>query len=327
MSNHAVEVVQLGEFHPHPNADKLAIVQVFGFTVCVNKADWKPGDLAVYIQPDSIVPNTPEYAFLDGHQRIRAKKLRGVVSFGLLMPAPAGAILGQNVAGLLGIAHYDPPLLATQGDNESGPPEFFDKKFDIENLRRYPGVIPDGASVQITEKIHGACARYTWREDRLSGTPRLWAGSRTGWKKESETCLWWRAVKAAPQIEAFCRANPGLVLYGEVFGQVQDLRYGSPSGVRFAAFDVSLGNGSFVNAMAANAMLAEHRVPCVPMLFYSVPYSFDFCVAAAEGDSIMPGADHIREGCVVKPLIEMYSSSVGRVIFKAVGGGYLLRKG
>ena len=321
MSNHAVEVVQLGAFQPHPNADKLAIVQVFGFTVCVNKADWKYGDLAVYIPPDSIVPNTQEYAFLDGHQRIRAKKLRGIVSFGLLMPAPPDAKLGQNVADQLGITHYDPPLLVAQGDNENGPPGFCDSKFDIENLRRYPGVIPDGTPVQITEKIHGACARYTFRGDRM------WAGSRTGWKKESDACLWWRAMRSAPQIEAFCRWNPGYVLYGEVFGQVQDLRYGSANGVRFAAFDVSLGNGSFIHAAQATDMLNEHMVPCVPTLFYGIPYSFDFCVAAAEGDSIVPGADHVREGCVVKPLIEMYSASVGRVIFKAVGGGYLLRKG
>ena len=134
-------------------------------------------------------------------------------------------------------------------------------------------------------------------------------------------------MRAAPQIEAFCRLNPGCVLYGEVFGQVQDLRYGSPSGVRFAAFDVSLGNGVFIGAQQAERMMNDHGVPRVPMLYSWIPYSFDFCVAAAEGDSIVPGADHVREGCVVKPLTEMYSAPVGRVIFKAVGGGYLLRKG
>ena len=320
MSNHAVEIVKLGKFHSHPNADKLAIVQVFGFSVCVNKADWKEGDLAAYVPPDSIVPNTPEFAFLDGHMRIRAKKLRGIASFGLLVPAPSEARVGEDVAERLGITHYEPPLNATQGDNESGPPGFCDPKFDIENLRRYPGVIPDGTPVQITEKIHGACARYTFREDRM------WVGSRTGWKKESSDCLWWRAMKGAPQIEAFCRANHGHVLYGEVFGQVQDLRYGSPNGVRFAAFDVSLGNGVFIHAEQAVDMMDVHGVPKVPMLFYRMPYSFDFCAAAAEGESIVPGADHVREGCVVKPLTEMYSASVGRAIFKAVGGGYLLRK-
>lgn len=323
MSAHCVEVVQIKELLPHPNADKLAMVQVFGgYTVCVNRDDWKEGQLAAYIPPDSIVPNTPDYAFLDGHLRIRAKKLRGVISFGLLVPAPAGTELGQNVADILGVTHYEPPLECNMGgDTEAGPPGFADGKFDIENLRRYPGIIPDGTPVQITEKIHGACARYTWRGERL------WVGSRTGWKKEDERSPWWQAAKATPQIEDFCRAHPGLALYGEVFGRVQDLKYGSPNGIRFAAFDVSLGNGAFVCAQQTSAMFDERGVPRVPLLHYSVPYSFDHAVSCAEGDSLVPGADHVREGCVVKPLTELYTSRVGRVIFKAVGGGYLLRKG
>jgi len=321
MSNHTVEVVRLGELLPHPNADKLSIVQVFGFTVCVNNSDWTQGDLAAYIPPDSIVPNTAQYAYLGGHLRIRAKKLRGVVSFGMLVSAPAGSEPGQDVAAQLGITHYEPSLLlSAYGGNEAGPPGFVDSKFDIENLRRYPGVIPDGTPVHITEKIHGACARYTWRLDRL------WAGSRATWKKEAGSCPWWRAAKGTPQIEAFCRGNRNCTLYGEVFGQVQDLQYGSPNGVRFAAFDVSLDNGLFVGASQATSMLKDHAVPRVPLLFSDVPYSFDTCIAAAEGCSFVPEADHVREGCVVKPMIEMHSPVVGRVIFKVVGGGYLLRK-
>lgn len=320
MSGHAVEVVQLGEFYDHPNADKLAIVQVFGFTVCVNKEDWKSGDLAVYIPPDSIVPSTPEYAFLNGHNRIRAKRLRGVVSFGLLMPAPAGAELGQDVANQLGITHYEPPLLVTMGDSEPAPIGISGVKFDIENLRRWPGVIPDGTRVQVTEKIHGSFARYTFREGRM------WAGSKTTWRRGQDTCAWWIAAKSHPQIESFCRYYPGFVLYGEIFGKIQSLRYGSPNNVRFAAFDVSLGSGQFVDATQASQMLEKHRVPCVPMICCDMPYSFNACVALAEGPSTVPGADHVREGCVVKTITEKYSDIVGRVIFKVVGGGYLLCK-
>lgn len=321
MSSHAVEVVRLRELVPHPNADKLALVSVFGYTVCVNKDEWREGDLAAYVPPDSIVPNTAEFAFLDGHLRIRAKKLRGVVSFGLLLQAPAGAGVGQDVAERLGITHYEPTLPITAGDNESGPPGFCDSKYDIENLRRYPGVIQDGTLVHITEKIHGANARFTWRNDRL------WVGSRTGWKKESDSCLWWRVKNSCPQIEEFCRANHDCTLYGEVFGQVQNLRYGSPNRIRFAAFDVSWEDGIFMSIYQTHTLLNDYKVPRVPIIHYEVPYSFDLCADAAEGDSRVVGADHVREGCVVKPMIEMYSASVGRVIFKCVGGGYLLLKG
>ena len=322
MNEHAVEVVQLGDFRPHPNADNLALVDVFGYTVVVRNSEWGPGDLAAYVPPDSIVPNAPEYSFLDGHLRIRAKKLRGIISFGMLVPAPAGAAVGRNVAEQLGITHYEPPLSATTGGNdETCPPGFTDSTFDIENLRRYPGVIMDGTPVQVTEKIHGACGRFTWRADRL------WAGSRNAWKKPDESCLWWRVVEAVPQIELFCRTHPGKVLYGEVFGQVQALKYGSPKGVRFAAFDASHGDGSFVSAKHASAMFDSCALPRAPLLAREMPYSFDSVAELAEGDSMVAGADHVREGCVVKPLDEMYSAQIGRVILKCIGGGYLLLKG
>src|SRR5262249_32544226 len=118
MSSHAVEVVRLDKFHPHPNADRLAIVDVFGHQVCGDKDEVQPGAVAAYIPPDSVAPDRPEFAFLDGHRRIRAKKLRGIISFGLLVKAPGGAAPGDDVAERLGITHYEPPLRLTSGGED-----------------------------------------------------------------------------------------------------------------------------------------------------------------------------------------------------------------
>ena len=38
---------------PHPNADSLSIVKVWGYEVVVRSADWAGIDRAVYIVPDS----------------------------------------------------------------------------------------------------------------------------------------------------------------------------------------------------------------------------------------------------------------------------------
>jgi hypothetical protein len=43
----------------------------------------------------------------------------------------------------------------------------------------------------------------------------------------------------------------------------------------------------------------------------------------AEGQSAWPGADHMREGCVVSPIVERNDHSIGRVILKAVSNAYL----
>ena len=62
--------------------------------------------------------------------------------------------------------------------------------------------------------------------------------------------------------------------------------------------------------------------PLVPLLEVG-PYSFARVCELAEGPSTMPGADHVREGCVVRPLTERWDQAVGRVCLKVVGAGYL----
>jgi len=47
----------------------------------------------------------------------------------------------------------------------------------------------------------------------------------------------------------------------------------------------------------------------------------------AEGKTTMPGADHVREVFVVKPIKERMMRGLGRVFLKFVGEGNLLRKG
>src|SRR4051812_4222851 len=131
-STHKVEVVPV-RLEKHPNADRLSVVRVFGYQVCTPTAEWldrpaidaEGARLGAYVPPDSLVPvSRPEFAFLadkarqDGMARIKAQKLRGVVSFGLLVAAPAGARVGDDVAGLLGVEHYEPPLAGESGRKE-----------------------------------------------------------------------------------------------------------------------------------------------------------------------------------------------------------------
>ena len=63
VDTHKAEVVPV-VLEKHPNADKLSIVRVYNFTVVVNTEDWQGVEKAVYIQPDSVLPDKPEYRFL-----------------------------------------------------------------------------------------------------------------------------------------------------------------------------------------------------------------------------------------------------------------------
>ena len=56
MSEHAVRIIEVGEVRPHANADRLCIVPVGGWSCVVSKEQFKPGDRAIYIEPDYVVP-------------------------------------------------------------------------------------------------------------------------------------------------------------------------------------------------------------------------------------------------------------------------------
>ena len=314
---HKVEIVRV-QVEPHPNADRLDICRIFGFTCCVAKGSFFHGKLAAYIQPDSVVDSTrPEFEFLAGHERIKVKKLRGVVSMGLLMPAPEGAQEGDDVAEHYGVTHYEPPIQGERcGEVEGGPIGVYAPKYDVESMYRYKSLFVEGETVIATEKIHGANSRFVFSPTEN----RMYCGSHGEWKAQNKGNLWWRSLESHPWIEEFCRQFPGDVLYGETFGNVQSLKYGAgPNDIFFRAFDV-LHNGNWREYNDWTSFLSEEkRVPVV----FGGPFDFDMLVKLSDGPSLIPGANHIREGIVVRPIPERIDLHLGRVHLKLVGNKYL----
>lgn len=322
MSTHKVEVVQLGDIEKHPNADTLGITKVFGYTAIVRLADWNPGDLAVYVEPDYVVDGSePVFSFLgEGLHRIKCKRLRGVWSQGLLVPAPEGSAPGDNVMGYLGITRYEPPAdkvmrIADPGSCASVCDELRGlPKYDLENLRRYAGVFTPGEKVYWSEKLHGANARYSCVDGQM------WAGSRTLWRKLDVHSWWTAAMARCPWIEEWCRSNPGKVLYGEIIG-TQDLRYGLPNGeVDFRAFDIRNPDFSFMDVDDFVKELDADKRCYGEYTEFDLPALEDI---SRSNSWLYP--KHVAEGIVVRPLVERVDRSVGRVSLKLVSDRYLER--
>lgn len=337
MSEFHVNVIKLGPFTRHPNADSLDITKVFDYTVIAKQGNFKEGDLVVYVPIDSVVPDDEEWHWLaprnqDGSERfavgqvpekyriIEAKKIRGIFSQGCLSPLPPGEWKeGDDVRAAMGITKYEPPLPMTTGGECEAPPKgwTFPTYTDIEGLRRYPNVLELGEEVVLTEKIHGANARY------VHDGERLWVGSHGQIKRRDPDVLWWQ-VAIADNLEEKLSAAPGFVFFGEVFGQVQDLKYGVKSGARFRAFDVyDVKAMKYLDHDAAVSLAAKCGLEWVPTL-YRGAWNPEALNALCEGKSTL--ADNVREGFVVKPIAERWHPEVGRVILKRHGEGYLLRK-
>lgn len=91
-----------------------------------------------------------------------------------------------------------------------------------------------------------------------------------------------------------------VVLFGEVFGRgIQSFDYGLKR-PEFRAFDV-LVDGKYLDAEHFMRVTEEHGVERVPWLG-SGPYSPEWVAELSKGKAF--SGTHIREGVVVKPLVE-----------------------
>lgn len=314
MSQFTVDIVPV-VLEPHPNADTLSIVKVYDYTVCVRTTDWQGKSLGAYIPPDSVVPNDENFAFLQGKTRIKVRKMRGVVSMGLLVPAPAGSKVGEDVAAQLNITHYEPPMqnASSGGETESPPPGINAPVYDIENMLRFASLFQEDELVHVTEKIHGANSRFVWHENRM------WCGSKKEWKKPDETNLWWTALAQNPWLENYCCEHPGDVVYAEVFGNVQSLKYGQKPGLyQVRVFDI-LRDGKYLPYEILSKITEIQHVPSLGIH----PFNLAKLKEMAEGNSLIEGANHIREGIVVRPVEERWTNDIGRLQLKLISNAYL----
>lgn len=308
MSTHSVPVVRIESIEAHPDADALDVVRVNGYQCVVKRGEFHPGDLAIYIEPDYMVPlDNPLFSWLRPAnkpdrtmQRIGVKRLRGVYSMGLLLPALPGMTEGDDVMAELGIERYEPPedaSVGTGGETEEPPYRIPIPVYDLENLRHYPNKLA-GRDVIITEKIHGTNARYVWSSEH----GRMFCGSRREWKRDGDNA-YWRALRAHPWIEAWCKAYPDIILWGEVYGWVQDLRYGAnPGELFFKAFDAyQVQTGRFWphGSLITSAGYPVDRL--VPLVFEGACPPLAVLEAMADGDSLI--GPHMREGIVIEEVV------------------------
>ena len=334
-STKKVEVVPI-KLEPHPNADRLSLVRVFdNYVVVVATDSWKDKELGAYIIPDMMVPtDREEFSFLDKKgtklpKRITAEKIRQVLSEGLLVPAPEGAKVGDDVAEKLGVTRYEIPVKQQSSSNpanwkssrQAPAPSMDPPCYDLENFKRYSSVLEEGETIVVTEKIEGANGRWVHDGEKFH------AGSHYTWKEEDDSCDWWKALKATPELMEFLEDNPNLVAYGEIYGKVGGYSYGVEKGTdpKIALFDLWDRENGWEDAGGFLQVLQFFNLPHSPILYVG-PYSKEKIIELTEGDSVLSSIPQIREGVVIKPWKERKHDSCGRVALKSVSSLYLSRK-
>lgn len=236
---------------------------------------------------------------------------------------------------------------------------------DINSLRKYGNELIEGEEVVISEKLHGCSGRAVYKDGKLwvgSHTKikrnpyakksffervlSFFASVMTivlskikikwGWYhyllfrlrnvgKAVPENVWWKVAKQY-DLEEKLKKYPDIAAYFEVFGQVQDLKYGAEKDQLFIRlFDaLNINTRAYLNYDDFVAFVNDIGLETVPILFKGAWTSE--LKEFRNGKSTISGANHMREGFVVKPVKERYSQHAGRVIFKLVGEDYLLRK-
>jgi hypothetical protein len=303
--------------------------------------------------------------------RVLVAKLRGVQSYGFVAPLDDESWeIGKDVAVHYNITKYEPPLRANQGDAEKPHPAFH-RYYDMENIRNFPYVFADGEEIVCTEKVHGENCRLGLIKDVNEKGEAVWkwmAGTheirrKQFWfKKDKETgqpvgdpitsapwlcfspeirqllcyvsCCGYQPeeIDQEPLVKTSLTSH-SVVLFGERFGCVQDMKYGHENGqFSFRAFDIAL-NGRWIDYDEKIKWFAAFKVPMVPEV-YRGPYSFDKIQELTEGPTMVTdkvtGEKNFREGIVILTTKERTANTekkfMDRAQLKSISFSYLNRK-
>jgi RNA ligase (TIGR02306 family) len=169
MERKLASIQKVLDIQPIPGAEAIECLTILGWKVVAKKGEFKIGDLVVYCEVDSILPEEDEFKFLEKvHYRIKTIKLRGQVSQGIAFPL---SILdgraelphdphaeGDDVTELLEVTKYEPYVPAQLAGLAKGSfPEFLHKT-DETRIQAVPGVLyrHQNKKFYVTEKIDGS---------------------------------------------------------------------------------------------------------------------------------------------------------------------------
>lgn len=219
-------IEQITEIAVHGNADTLELAKVLGFTAIVRKGDYHAGDLIVFIQPDTVLPDKPWAAiYKSKSNRVKAIKLRGVWSEGIVEKLDVVGLnestvtIGQDVADIIGVTKYEHIVgevndLQAKGLLPHGVPKTDEVRYN--NVRD----LPFGQLVDVTLKVDGqSMSAYYVRNNEVIDEGVL--GRTMEYKLEADNNYTRNArqYNMLEKLRTFCeKHNVNLCIRGESYG-------------------------------------------------------------------------------------------------------------
>lgn len=326
--------------HPDPEVKFLSVAKIRGkeWQCVVKSSDMIDAKLGVYVPINSEVKTThPTFAFLDKKGtkkplRIKTIRLRGQISQGLLLPAPDGSILGDDLTESLDVTRWEPPIPKHLSGDMIREPGNFQKYTSIENWKNYPHVFSEEDIVRVTEKIHGTNCRFGFINDgKIDGLSYMVGTHKTARDKDgnnlySEVSRKFQIEEQLQTLIEEFKPKQQFLVFGEIYGySVQDLVYDcSKNEQQFRVFDVLIDH-QYQPWSVIEKVAEALQVKTVPVL-YRGPFNLQTILKLRDGLTTL-GSQHVKEGVVVTAEPETYHFEVGRKMIKFISDDYLLRKG
>jgi RNA ligase (TIGR02306 family) len=317
-------------------ADAIEKATVLGWQLVVKKGEFQAGDLCVYCEIDSLMPDRPEFEFLKPRgMRIRTIRLRGQVSQGICLPLsvlPEGISLEENTdcTEILGISKYEPAIPAYLSGVVKGKFPAFIPKTDETRVQVLQKLLSKykGEKCYISEKLDGSSATFYVNNYEFG------VCSRNLELLEDATNSFWKVARQMNIENKLRTLNGNFAIQGELIGegiQGNKLRLKGQTVLFFNAFDID--RFEYLPLDSLVELCQKLCLPMVPIL--TKDYVLHDDIEAIVNLSIVRSAlrpDIWAEGIVVRPLaekIDMLLSNEnfnnGRVTFKAINPEFLLK--
>lgn len=343
---------------PIDGADMVERLAVLGWTLVSQKGNFEVGDLCVYFEVDSQLPDTPEFDFMLGGLseedranpdkvkralRLRTKKIRKVISQGLALPLNLfswhGSEFskkfkeGDDVTEFLGVTKYDPPEESMPKETE-GPFPFQVPKTDETRIQAVPALLEEllGAECYATIKMDGQSLTFAKLVDHTTGEVQNKVCTRNFALKPIEGNVHW---KMANKLNIFNSLPADFAIQGEFVGPGIQANHFNLKEHQFFAFQIwDVAQQAYLPFEQFMAKCAEWGVNTVPVEKDHFIIDKDCTVERLVEMSVGKyESGYPREGLVIRTVAERssqiladYGSTMGaRASFKVINPEFLLK--
>ena len=316
---------------PIKGADNISVAEVLGWEVVVKNGEYASGDSVIFCEIDSWIPESIAPFLCEGKRfnhtlggRVRTKKLRGVVSQGLILPLstlsnPGQYTLGEEVTKELGIVKWEnETLLIKCKEAKRGFPIFIPKTDQerVQNLKMVFDQYVD-KSYEVTTKLDGSSLTIYSYYDKDSKCDVSGVCSRTLELKEGHN-KYWDCAKKYNVIEKLKSTGRGLAVQAEMLDVNIQSNYEKVDSLQMYVYDIyDIDNKSYLLPEERRNLCKELELPHVPVICEKyVLKSIKNIREYACGEGMNKGVR--REGIVLKS-IDNYNR------FKVTSVDYLLK--